>query len=53
MGLPSFPIKILGKSVKGFLSYDEGINKQTDKQRLQLFYIKDNYYFWYYDYHCY
>ncbi len=32
VGLPSSPIKILGKSVKGFLSYD-----RTDKQRLQLY----------------
>ena len=34
--LPSAPIKILGKSGQGFLSYDR-TNKQTDKQRLQLF----------------
>ena len=35
MGLPSSPIKIRGKSVQGFLSYDR-TNKQTDTiQRLQ------------------
>ena len=32
----SSPIKIWGKSVKGFLSYERK-NKQTDKQRLQLY----------------
>ena len=31
MGLPSSPIKIWGKSVQGFLSYDRK-NKQTDRQ---------------------
>ena len=30
-GLPSSPIKINGKSVQGFLSYDR-TNKQTDRQ---------------------
>ena len=29
VGLPSSPIKIWGKSVQGFLSYDQ-TNKQTD-----------------------
>ena len=36
VGLPSSPIKIWGKSVLGFLSYDR-TNRQTDKQRLQLY----------------
>ena len=41
VGLPSSPIKIWGKSVQGFLSYDR-TNKQTerwqtDKQSLQLY----------------
>ena len=36
MGLPSSPIKIWGKSVHGFLSYDR-TDKQTDKQRCQLY----------------
>ena len=41
VGLPSFPIKIWGKSINGFLSYDP-INNQTDKQKLQLYiYIDD------------
>ena len=39
MFLPSSPIKILGKSVQGFLHYD-WTNKQTDKQRLQLYILR-------------
>ena len=35
--LLSFLIKILGKSIKGFLSYDRKNKKQTPKQRLQLY----------------
>ena len=35
----SSPIKIWGKSVKGFLSYERK-NKQTDKQRLQLYMLE-------------
>ena len=34
--LSSSPIKIYGKSVQGFLSYDQ-TKKQTDKQRSQLY----------------
>ena len=40
VGLPSSPIKIWGKSVQGFLSYDrtnKKKQKKTDKQRLQLY----------------
>ena len=36
VGLPSSTIKIWGKSVKELLSYDRR-NKQTDKQKLQLY----------------
>ena len=36
VALLSSPIKILGKTVQGFLSYDR-TNKRTDKQRLQLY----------------
>ena len=36
VALPCFQIKILGKSIKGLLSYDR-TNKPTDKQRLQLY----------------
>jgi len=35
VGLPGSIIKIWGKSVQAFLSFDR-TNKQTDKQRLQL-----------------
>ena len=39
VGLPSFPIKIWGKSVQGFLSLrsDKQTDRQTHKQKLQLY----------------
>ena len=40
-GSPEFPNQIWGKSVQGFLSYDR-TNKQTDKQRLQLYKYRYN-----------
>ena len=39
VGLPSSPIKIWGKLVQGFLSYDRK-NKQTDRQtEITTFYV--------------
>ena len=41
MGLPSYPIKIWGKSVQGFLSYDR-TNKQTSWQTERNWVIATN-----------
>ena len=40
MGIPSSPVKILGKSIKGFFGYDRTC-KQTNKRRLHLHIVKD------------